>query len=80
MAAGGLETATLAFATAAAVLVVLTFGLAFLVAWARKETLERLRAGAPRIKRWGGAVLLVVGTWVFVLGLFAEAFATAFPV
>lgn len=42
--------------------------------------MERLQASAPQIKRWGGALLLIVGTWIFVLGLFAEAFATVFPV
>lgn len=70
----------MAFTTAAATLVVLTFGIALLVAGAQEATVERLQAGAPRIKRWGGALLLIVGTWTLVLGLFAEAFATAFPV
>lgn len=70
----------MAFATAAATLVALTFRLALLVAGAQEATVERLRACAPQIKRWGGAVLLVVGTWIFVLGLFAEAFVTVFPV
>ena len=59
---------------------VLTFGVALLVAGSQEETVKRLRADAPRIKRWGGALLLMVGTWIFVLGLFAEAFATVFPV
>lgn len=59
---------------------VLTFGVALLVASAQQATLERLQASAPRIKGWGGALLLVVGTWIFVLGLFADAFATVFPV
>lgn len=51
-----------------------------LVAGAQEATVERLQAGSPTVKRWGGALLLVVGTWTFVLGLFAEAFATVFPV
>lgn len=70
----------LAFATAAATLVLLTFGIVLLVATAQEAAVRRLQAGAPEIKRWGGALLLIVGTWTFMLGLFAEAFATVFPV
>lgn len=59
---------------------VLVFAVVFLVAGAQEVVVERLKASAPAIKRWGGALLLVVGTWMFVLGLFAEAFAAVFPV
>ena len=58
----------------------LTFGVALLVAGAQETALERLQASAPQVKRWGGALLLVVGTWIFLLGLFANAFVTVFPV
>lgn len=70
----------MAFATAALTLVVLTFSLALLVDRAREATIERLRASAPRIKRWGGVILVLVGAWILLLGLFAEEFATLFPV
>ena len=59
---------------------ILTFALAFLVDRAREATVERLRASAPRIKRWGGAILVLVGAWTLLLGLFAEEFARLFPV
>lgn len=70
----------MAFATAALTLVVLTFALALLVDRTRVATIERLQASAPRIKRWGGVILALVGAWTLLLGLFAEEFATLFPV
>lgn len=51
-----------------------------LIATAQEAAVQRLQASAPMIKGWGGALLLIVGTWTFVLGLFAEAFAAVFPV
>lgn len=72
--------AFLAFGVAAAALVVLLFGASFLAVGAREATMERVRAGAPTVKRWGGYVLIVVGGWFVVLGLWAETFARLFPV
>ncbi len=50
------------------------------MAGAKRSTVERLGAGAPAVKRWGGHVLLLVGTWFVLLGIWAEAFARIFPV
>lgn len=61
-------------------LVGLLFGASFVVVGARETTLERVRASAPTIKRWGGYVLIVVGVWFAALGIWAEAFANLFPV
>ncbi|HEY3211358.1 MAG TPA: hypothetical protein VGL18_16510 [Actinomycetota bacterium] len=58
----------------------LSFGAAFTVGWAQEGTTERLRASAPSVKRWGGIVLVVVGVWFVLLGVFADAFARIFPV
>ncbi len=58
----------------------LSFGAAFTVGWAQEGTAERLRASAPSVKRWGGIVLVVVGVWFILLGIFADAFARIFPV
>lgn len=58
----------------------LTFGVAWLVATAQNTMLDRLQSAAPKIKGWGGALLLIVGTWLLVLGIFAEGFAVIFPV
>lgn len=77
---GGGRAAILAFAAAAATIVGLAFGLALVVARAEKTTVERLEAAAPQVKGWAGVVLLVIGTWMLVLGLFADAFAKVFAV
>jgi protein-S-isoprenylcysteine O-methyltransferase Ste14 len=62
------------------VIVALSFGAAVTVGWAQEGTAERLRASAPSVKRWGGIVLVVVGVWFILLGVFADAFARIFPV
>ena len=61
-------------------IVALAFGAAFTVGWAQEGVADRLRAGAPSVKRWGGIVLVVVGVWFILLGVFANAFARVFPV
>lgn len=70
----------MAFATAAAALVGLAFSLALLVAGARETVIDRLQASAPRLKRWTGALLLVVGVWTLLLGLLPRFFAGIFLV
>jgi hypothetical protein len=61
-------------------MVTLSFGAAFSVGWAQEGVAERLAAGSPAIKRWGGIVLVAVGVWFVLLGVFAETFARTFPV
>jgi len=56
------------------------FGLVYAVAAAQEELVDRLRAGAPTVKRWGGGLLLLVGIWMTSLGAFADFFAGIFPV
>jgi hypothetical protein len=77
---GGFTAAFTAFALAAAVLVGLVFTSAFVVAGAQEATLERIKAQAPTIKRWGGRVLIVLGAWFIALAVFADFFAELFPV
>ncbi|MEX2210348.1 MAG: hypothetical protein WD689_01095 [Gaiellaceae bacterium] len=69
-----------AFAVAALVIVALLFAAASGVARAQQATVERIKAQAPAVKRWGGFVLLGVGAWFIVLAVFADAFADLFPV
>ena len=69
-----------AYAVAAAAIVLLAFGSAFVVSWAKEGTVARLQAAAPSVKRWGGIVLSVLGVWFIALGIFAHAFARLFPV
>jgi hypothetical protein len=40
---------------------------------------DSMEHGAPTVKRWGGRLLVVVGTWFVALGVFAEIFADTFP-
>jgi TRAP-type C4-dicarboxylate transport system permease large subunit len=65
---------------AAGTIVLLAFASAFGVAVAQERFAERLQAAAPTMKRLGGIVLIVVGTWFIALGVFADAFARVFPV
>lgn len=65
---------------AATTLVVLTFGLVYAVATARAALVERMRSGAPTVKRWGGGLLVMVGIWMLSLATFADFFAGVFPV
>ena len=56
------------------------FALALLLASAQQRTVSAMRAGAPAIKRWGGAILLLVGAWFITLATFAHTFVHVFPV
>jgi hypothetical protein len=77
---GGFLSAFFAFLVAAAALVVLTFSLALILAAAQERTAEALRTGAPAIKRWGGRILVLIGIWFIVLGIFANDLADLFSV
>lgn len=65
---------------AALALVVLIFTLALALAGAQQQTVQRMQAGAPTVKRWGGRVLVLVGAWFVALALFADLFADVFAV
>lgn len=56
------------------------FALAIAIALARERTVQSARARAPEVKRWGGRILVVVGVWFVLLGVFAGLFADLFPV
>ena len=55
------------------------FTLALVLAAAQERTAEALRAGAPAIKRWAGRILILIGAWFVILGIFAN-FAGVFSV
>ncbi|MBW3592504.1 MAG: hypothetical protein KY396_02305 [Actinobacteria bacterium] len=80
MSFGGFLSALFAFLVAATALVVLMFALAFALAAAQERTAEVLRAGAPAIKRWGGRILVLLGIWFVLLGVFADEFSGVFSV
>ncbi|MDP8978121.1 MAG: hypothetical protein M3N17_06025 [Actinomycetota bacterium] len=56
------------------------FTAAFTVSRGQEATVARIQAGAPAVKKWGGAVLVAVGAWFVSLAAFADFFAGVFPV
>ena len=80
MVSGGRGAAFIAFAVAAATIALLMLVLAVVVGAAREGLIERLKAGTGQIKQWSGVVLLLVGTWLIILAVWAEFFARLFPV
>lgn len=61
-------------------IVALMFTLARAIAGAQERAIASLRAAAPSVKRWGGWILVAVGAWFVLLGIFADFFADVFAV
>lgn len=59
---------------------VLLFASAYLVSRAGENSLSRLKAQAPNIKRWAGWILMGVGAWLIALAVFSDFFIDLFPV
>jgi hypothetical protein len=59
---------------------ILMFGLSFAIAFAQERLVDTLSASVVSIKKWGGRILILVGLWLLVLAVFAQAFAQLFPV
>ena len=55
-------------------------GLSLFIGLAQERLVETLRASVGKIKRWGGGILILVGIWLIVLAIWADAFARLFPV
>ena len=72
--------AYLAFVVAALAIVVLMFVLALSVATAQERTVTAMQVAAPTVKKLGGRILVLVGTWFVALAIFADFFARIFPV
>jgi hypothetical protein len=64
----------------AVTMVALMFGLAVLVGAAQERVVNALKAGAARVKRWSGLVLVGVGLWLLALAVWADFFARFVPV
>lgn len=80
MTTAGPLAAVVAFLVAGGAITVLAFGAGSLVALGQESVAQRVAAAAPTMKRWGGAVLVIVGLWLAATGVFAQAFARLFPV
>src|SRR5215211_2445710 len=72
---GGFAAALGASAVTAAVLVGLLFAAALGGRHRSAAHSRALRAGTPTVKRWGGWVLIAVGGWFVILGVWADQFA-----
>jgi len=62
------------------VLVVMFVGLSLVIGNAQQHTVKRIQASSTEVKRWGGWILVGVGTWFVVLAIWADFFADIFPV
>ena len=55
------------------------FVLALSLAAAQERAVTAMEAAAPTVKRWGGRILVAVGSWFIALGVFASFFAELLP-
>jgi hypothetical protein len=62
------------------VILILMSGLALLVTTAQQRVVRAVRVTTPLVKRFGGLVLVLVGLWFLALAIWADFFATVFPV
>jgi len=76
----GAAAAFSAFMVAAVTITILMFSLSLAIAFAQEQLIQTIRAQVVVIKKWSGGVLILVGLWLIVLGIWAQAFARVFPV
>jgi cytochrome c biogenesis protein CcdA len=55
-------------------MVLLMFGLSLAIALAQNRLVTAFKARVHEMKRWGGWILILVGLWLVVLGLWADFF------
>lgn len=77
---GGFGGALLTFGVAALTIVLLMFTLAALIGSAQGRAVDAMKASGPSVKRWGGGILVLVGAWLFLLGLVPHPFMHIFNV
>jgi hypothetical protein len=69
-----------AFILAALAIALLMFGLSFAIASGQEVVTVLMQTGDVAVKRWGGRILIAVGTWLMMLSVGADVFARFFPV
>ena len=77
---GGFGAAFLAFGVAAFTVIALMFTLSFLVATAQQQTVDAMRLSSRTLKRWGGAILVIIGAWFLLLAFIPHPFTHIFHV
>jgi cytochrome c biogenesis protein CcdA len=50
------------------------------VALAQGKVIRSMKGRTRSVRRWGGAILILVGSWLIVLAVWASEFARIFPV
>lgn len=65
---------------AGTILIIMFVGLSLIIGSAQEQTVKRIQARSPDVKRWGGWILVVIGTWFLALAIWADLFAEIFPV
>ena len=55
------------------------FGLALSVTRVQDRTIRALRLASAVTRKFGGVILIVVGAWFLALAIWADFFATVFP-
>lgn len=60
--------------------VLLIFGLAFSIASMQENIVQMAKLHTRTVKRWSGFILVMIGGWIMLLAIFANLFATVFPV
>ena len=80
MTIGNETTAVTAFAIAALTIVLVMAVLIVAIGRAQAHTVRSLKGAAPSVKRWGGIILILVGSWLLALAIWADSFALIFPV
>ena len=61
-------------------MVFLMFALSLAVALAQSRFIDTLKVSVHEVKRWGGWILIVVGIWLVILGIWANFLANFFRV
>jgi hypothetical protein len=56
------------------------FALAFLIGAAQQRVVAALKEGTQQVRRWSGAILLLVGAWLIASMIWADFFARFLPV
>lgn len=54
--------------------------LVILIGTAQNRVLQSLRTSPQRVKRWGGFILILVGSWLIALAIWADTFSRIFSV
>lgn len=70
----------LAFLATTLTIVGMMFLLILLIGTAQNNLLKKLRGSTRPIKRVSGVMLILVGTWLITIAIWADFFAQLFPV